>query len=99
MTFDLSDYVGKKVIVNFGINRGVDGHFFLDNVNIDERLASTIKIDISRSPETSCIAKIQHFQPHQIQESIYIVGILDQIQLLEQPTAQVPTIFVFYDWS
>ncbi|MBK9630882.1 MAG: S8 family serine peptidase [Saprospiraceae bacterium] len=61
MTFDLSDYVGKKVIVNFGINRGVDGHFFLDNVNIDERLASTIKIDISRSPETSCIAKNSTF--------------------------------------
>jgi hypothetical protein len=62
MTFDLSDYKGRKVVINFGFIRGLNGHFFMDNINIRERKSETLPIDISRDPENICISNTARFQ-------------------------------------
>jgi hypothetical protein len=62
MTFDLSDYKGRKVVINFGFIRGLNGSFFIDNINIRERKTETLKIDISRDPENICISNAARFE-------------------------------------
>lgn len=59
--FDLADFKGKKIVIQLGLLRGVNGHFFLDNVHVKERLAETPVIQLSIDPEEICISKTVKF--------------------------------------
>jgi hypothetical protein len=59
--FDLSEFKGKKIVIQLGLLRGVNGHFFLDNVHVKERLSETPSLQLTIDPDEICITKTVKF--------------------------------------
>lgn len=61
LAYDLSEFKGSKVIVEFEIVRGIGDRTFLDNVQIREKIQATESGDFALSPNPGCNQKNVRF--------------------------------------
>jgi hypothetical protein len=61
LAYDLSEFKGSKVIVEFEIVRGIGDRTFLDNVQIREKIQSTESGDFALNPNPGCNQKNVRF--------------------------------------
>lgn len=57
LAYDLSEFKGSKIVVEFEIVRGIGDRTFLDNVQVREKLAGTAAADFTINPNPGCNKK------------------------------------------
>ena len=61
LAYDLSEFKGSKIIVEFEIVRGIGDRTFLDNVQVREKLPETRSADFNINPTPGCNQKFIRF--------------------------------------
>lgn len=61
MAYDLSEFKGSKIVVEYEIVRGIGDRTFLDNVQIREKITGTENADFNINPNPACYTKLVTF--------------------------------------